>query len=70
MLSPIFSNISMVCRFWPWTTDTMMTTEATPMMMPSMVRKDRVFFMEMDLKAILKACHRFIPNPPPVRGPQ
>ena len=48
----------------------MMTTEATPMMMPSMVRKDRVFFMEMDLKAILKACHRFIPNPPPVRGPQ
>ena len=60
----------MVCRFWPWTTDTMMTTEATPMMMPSMVRKDRVFLEEMDLKAILKACHRFIPNPPPVRGPQ
>ena len=32
-----------------------MTTEATPMMMPSMVRKDRVFFMEMDLKAIFES---------------
>ena len=55
----------MFFRFCPWTTDTMMTTEATPMMMPSMVRKERVFFEAMDLKAILKACARFIANPPP-----
>ena len=47
-------------------TDTMMTTEATPMMMPSMVRNDRVFFVKMDLKAILKACVKFTANPPPV----
>ena len=41
----------MLFWFWPWTTETMMTTEATPMMMPSMVRKERVLLQEMDLKA-------------------
>ena len=55
LLSPIFSKYSMFFLFCPWTTDTIMTTEATPIMMPSMVRKERPFFMAMDLKAILNA---------------
>ena len=42
----------------------MMTTAATPMMMPSMVRKERIFLETMDLTAILKACFKFMQRPP------
>ena len=42
-----------------------MTTLATPMMIPSMVRKERVFFMAMDFRAMVNACQMFMPNPPP-----
>ena len=59
------SQYSMFFLFCPWTTDTMMTTEATPMIMPSIVRKERIFLDAMDLKAILNACIRFTASPPP-----
>ena len=56
LLLPIFSKYSMFFLFCPWTTETMMTTLATPMMIPNMVRKERVFFMAMDFRAMVNAC--------------
>ena len=57
------SKYSSIFLLEPWTTDTMMTTEATPMMIPSMVRTARTFFAVMDRMAILKACRIFISAP-------
>ena len=53
---PMSSNIEVTSPVMPCMRDTRMMTDATPMMMPSMVRKARILLPERLLKASLKAC--------------
>ena len=68
MLTPIFLYSSMTWRWVPCITDTRVVTDPTPMMMPSMVRKERILFCSMDLRAMEKAWKNFMLVPPPAIG--
>ena len=58
----IFEPISAICacmlRFEPWPMASIVMTDATPMMMPSIVRKARILLFARARRAILK---RFVP---------
>ena len=58
----MFEPISEICAwmlfFEPWPMASIVMTEATPMMMPSMVRKARNLLLERARKAIL---NKFVP---------
>src|SRR5688572_5199946 len=56
----------------PWTIETTAITAATPMMMPSVVRTERILLARMAEKATRKFSDRIkrspLPCPPPLRG--
>ena len=62
LLLPIFSKYSSCFLLEPCTTETIMTTEATPMMMPSIVSAVRALLAPMERTAIFNACPSFMPQ--------
>src|SRR5665647_159117 len=49
----------------PWTMPTRSVTDRTPIIIPSIVRNDRILLLSMAEKAILTACVSFISSSPP-----
>ena len=60
MLEPRLSICVVTELVAPCPTDINMITANTPMMMPSIVRKERILLEAMALKAIVTACMVFI----------
>ena len=54
MLLPISAMLACMLRLLPWPMASMVMTEATPMMMPRAVRKERILLAKMARMAILK----------------
>ena len=54
VLVPMAAISSWTCRCAPWPRLTMVMTAATPMMIPSMVRMERIMFRPRDLREIFK----------------
>ena len=50
--APIASYWSFCSLVVPWMDATMAMTDATPMMMPSMVSSERILLLSMDLRAM------------------
>ena len=60
MLEPISLISAWMLRFDPWPMASIVMTDATPMMMPSMVRNPRSLLLHSALKAILKRFAKFM----------
>ena len=60
MLEPISAICFWMLTLEPWPMASMVMTEPTPMMMPSMVRNDRILLAAMALSAILNRLKKFI----------